>query len=262
MSGDKRGRSEAFSTSSEDSFYTPVKRQNIIVEYSDEPVIPIVSGKMDKTMRQEFLTMFDDMKTSLLQELSAIYDKRLLNLEKENGNLKQEILNQDGRIKKLETEMVETRRHAVHNEQYARRCNIRVLGIPEEDGEVCKTTVYQIIRDKLAHSIQESQIIESHRVGVQRGERPRGIIVRLASLAIKKTVLQKRRALKGSGIVFHEDLCRELQLTLNRLKNDDRVNKSWASDGKIFGTLYKRPDRKFKILYGQSIDDAIAVAGL
>ena len=156
----------------------------------------------------------------------------------------------------LESQITEAKRHAVQNEQYTRRCNVRVLGVPEEMGENCKIVVYAIIREKLSHPIDETDIIEAHRVGKAKPEKPRGIIVRFTTLAIKKEVLPKRRALKGTGVVFVEDLCRDLHLTLNRVKNDPHVKVTWAADGKIFAILSSSPDKKFRVQFGQSVNTA------
>ena len=212
----------------------------------------------------EMKQIFAKSNEELLERLDRKYEERLVMLEgrlteveAENKILKTELKSQSQRFTDLEKAVLESKRHAVQNEQNARRCNIRVYGVAEKEGENCKTEIYKIIRNKLSHPILDTDIVEAHRVGIKRGERPRGIIVRMSSLAVKKTVLPKRRALKGSGIVFAEDLCRDMQLTLNRVQEDKRLMNTWASDGKIFATLRNQQNAKFRILYGQSVTDAI-----
>ena len=155
------------------------------------------------------------------------------------------------------------KRHAIRNEQYARRCNIRVLGIKEETGEICKTLIFTLIREQLSYPVTEDNIISAHRLGTRKSEKPRSILVCFASVDEKKAILKTRRQLKGTGIVLTEDLCIDQQTVLNRVYKHPLVKNSWASDGKIFGNVQefqRYPERKVKFIYSQSVEEAILEA--
>ncbi len=276
MSKGKRDRKTAFSTSSsDDSFSFVTKRTNILPHRTDSDPETLSDSsantshknqtavKMDAQMRSDMKAMFGDFKNEILSSLDEKYGEKIESLEKktkeleqENHKLKEIAAKQEAKLVEIEELATNAKRHAVQNEQYARRCNVRVLGVAEQRGENCKTVIYNIIREKLSHPIDEMDIVEANRVGPSRPEKPRGIIVRFSSLAVKKAVLPKRRVLKGTGVVFVEDLCRDQQLTLHRVRNDPRVKVTWASDGKIFATLSSRPEIKFRILHGQSVSEA------
>jgi len=122
-----------------------------------------------------------------------------------------------------------------------------VLGVAEEWGDSCKTVVYNIISEKLSDPIDKIYIAEAHRVGPSRPEKPGDIIIRFSSLAVKKAVLPKRRILKGACMVFVEVLCRDLQLTFDRVRNHSRVKVIWVITWKNISdsVKYAWPGKKF-----------------
>ena len=53
--------------------------------------------------------------------------------------------------------------HAVENEQYARKSNVKIFGVKEEKSEDTKSKVIKIFNEKLGVSLQDVDV--AHRVG-------------------------------------------------------------------------------------------------
>ena len=89
-------------------------------------------------------------------------------------------------------------------EQYTRRTNIRIYGIPEsnvENADPCEDThnlAMNFVKEELGVDLKPEDISRSHRVG-KRSSKPRSIIVRLSRHNKKVEILQKRRVLKQNG---------------------------------------------------------------
>ena len=124
-------------------------------------------------------------------------------------------------------------------EQYTRRTNIRIYGIPEstdasEDEDALSTNLFS---NELGIDLTPTDISRSHRVG-KRGTKLRPIIVRLAKHNTKVQILRKRRQLKINKRPHNiqEDLTLPRREILRFLKNIEEgiINKVWTADGVIF----------------------------
>ncbi|XP_039283399.1 uncharacterized protein LOC120351172 [Nilaparvata lugens] len=97
-------------------------------------------------------------------------------------------------------------------EQYQRRSNVCIFGLPEKSGENVTEVVTKLCSDKLKFSIDATLIDLCHRVGrlhSRPGEteaRPRAIIVKFISY--QRTVIAARRQLNGSVMTVREELTR------------------------------------------------------
>jgi hypothetical protein len=138
-------------------------------------------------------------------------------------------------------------------EQYQRRNNIRIFGLPEQNGENVMELVTNLCRDKLKIEIEPSLIDRCHRVGrvtSRPGEtppRPRAILVKFVSYQTRRAVLTARRQLKNTAITIGEDLTRRRHSFLREMANKVGVRNVWSADGRI---LWREGER---ILSGQFV---------
>ena len=115
-------------------------------------------------------------------------------------------------------------------ENYSRRNNIKVFGIPEKDTnnssnpevwEECEAAVKKEIRTKLKVNPESMVIERAHRVGKRRDSfhhladgtkvksRPRTIVAKFLSWEDKDRVLRSARSIKPDGIQFLEDFSKK-----------------------------------------------------
>lgn len=124
-------------------------------------------------------------------------------------------------------------------EQYSRRNNIRISGIPETDlRENTDNIVTDIVKNKIGIQISRNDICRSHRVGRKRDDKPRQIIVKLVRHNTKVAILRKRKDLnadESNNIKISEDLTkgRLAAIHLINTKAKECVQKLWTTDGVI-----------------------------
>lgn len=133
-------------------------------------------------------------------------------------------------------------------EQYIRKHNLEIDGIPEQTGEILAEQVITL-RKELNVTIPGDDIDICHRLSTGRNRRskPRPIIVRFKSYRAKKELYGTRKNLKnqnlhrifpGAGIVYiNENLTRmrrELFAKVWRRKKSEKWHSAWTIDGKIF----------------------------
>jgi hypothetical protein len=145
-------------------------------------------------------------------------------LKEEVSSLKEELVAKDFKIRHLETTVDDL-------EQYGRRNNLRIFGIPERDNEKTDDIVIDVA-SKIGVVLDSSCIDRSHRVG-KKGTHHRPIIVKFTSYAHRRSVFSQKKLLKGTKITVREDLTKS---RLNLMKNavsaysEKRV---WSIDGVI-----------------------------
>ena len=104
-------------------------------------------------------------------------------------------------ITKLEAKLITSERHS-------RSFNVRLLGVPETDGENCVSIVEDLLHQKFN---QSGNVIENaHRIGKQTQDKPRHIIARIHSRVVRTTVMRATRTnLRDSKLRFVDDLTKE-----------------------------------------------------
>lgn len=124
-------------------------------------------------------------------------------------------------------------------EQYQRRNNLRISGLPDKDGETAEDTLKSVVtlmEDKLNLTVDEEDIDIAHRLGKYNGSKSRQVIVRFVHRYTKQKVLRNAKLLKGSRMYIMEDLTRLNQEVLAslRLKSPEFISRAWSYEGKLF----------------------------
>ncbi|KAK7486001.1 hypothetical protein BaRGS_00022753 [Batillaria attramentaria] len=177
----------------------------------------------------------------------------VFDLKQENDKLKAELKKCQNQQEKADEVVKEAKflasvaeRRANDLEQYTRRNNVRVLGVPESDresGEECESKVLKLFQDKLGLTRMGASDIEAcHRIGKrerqqgqnQRQNNPRPIIVRFISRKAAEAVLANRRKMKGSGRAIVEDLTKDNFVLLTTAWDHPGVEDAWTWRGNIF----------------------------
>lgn len=188
--------------------------------------------------------------TRIVEELQSA----LMGVQIENDKLKQEVEDAKRREDQMKDQLAEARHLAELADQrseelscYIRRNNMRIYGIKEPDDgppetqQQCEEKVLSLINKKLKLNVRSEDIEAVHRLGQRRSSNPssstskkRGIIVRFISRRVRDAVLYARRDLKGTNIVFVEDLTPRAYSLLTSVKSDTAVcQQAWSKNGNI-----------------------------
>ena len=214
-----------------------------------------VITKDDGVLRELIRDIFQQMKDELLQGVShriELLEGKLFEKDEENDKLKKEItsLNKNLEDQKAENQKLVDQIQTVNDtaearindlEQYGRRNNLRISGVPEnQHGDETAEMTTRKVADTLNGTITDLNLARydfdiAHRLGPKRRDSCRPIIVKFQSRMNRDTVLRNRKLFKGSDIYINEDLTRLNQLVLAcvRKKMPDEVDKVWTRNGRI-----------------------------
>ena len=149
-------------------------------------------------------------------------------------------LNQQRQEQPLTTRLVSNVRNLSYEndrlQQYTRRENLRVFGVPCDPSESADTTEKKTIDilNATGAVISKNDISVCHRLGrTVNGSRP--IIVRFVSRRKRTEVLQRKKALKTShrNVYINDDLTPLRSKLLKYVKDLPSTDKVWTIDGKI-----------------------------
>ncbi|KAI4466569.1 l1 transposable element-related [Holotrichia oblita] len=125
------------------------------------------------------------------------------------------------KVVQLEAELIATRsevRKSVDDlEQYSRRNNLRIFGVPEEANEDTKVLVSKFCKDKLKLNVGPELMDACHRLPAKE-QQQRPIIVKFHDRATKANVCSRKQELRGTKFVIREDLTRTRHLLMVEAK--------------------------------------------
>ena len=160
-------------------------------------------------------------------------------------NLKKESEDQKQDIERLQYALEDSDRafygRSNELEQYSRRNNIRIWGIPEaegeEDAQATIDRVVKVLNEKLGAKLTSYDIDIAHRIGKKKKIKKSGrcIIVKFLSRMSKIKCLKDRKTrLKGTNIFIQEDLTNLNYSVYMAARSNDEVQKCWTIDGSVY----------------------------
>lgn len=217
-----------------------------------------VLSKNDKTFIREIIKdTILEMKEQLLSSISRrleILESDVHDRDIETNKLKNALMEKEKEIEKLKEhnnelkmklnqDCIEGKRVANEQEQYSRKNNIRITGVPDDEekemSQTCIEKTMVLLNDKLNLNIHEADIGVAHRLGRFKSGKNRPVIVQFVRKQTKINVMKKTSALKGTGIFINHDLTKLNNEVLSslRLKDKTRIERCWFHEGKIFAAF-------------------------
>jgi hypothetical protein len=158
----------------------------------------------------------------------------------------------------LRSELAEVKAKSNENEQYSRRNNVRIFGLPENVRENCYDVVLDLCNE-LNIEVSRNELDRVHRVGrvsnVADYRRP--MIVKLIGHQSKLKLIKARKNLKGKDIYIREDLTKVNHALLMFVKkNCMEKTIVYTVDGVIMarlpgsGQIYRIKTKDDMVTYG------------
>ena len=248
----KKSKGNSEQQGAEEKKETPeINRQLADINKKLSNVITRDDGFLRGLIREIFHEMKDELLNSVSHRIEllegTIFDNNEENdkLKTEIKHLNEELENQKAENEKL-VEQIKTVNDAAEDrindlEQYGRRNNLRINGIPEDtDVEETAERTTRKVAETLNRVIVDLNLAKcdfdiAHRLGQRGPGSCRPVIVKFQSRMKRDIVLRNRKLFKGSNIYMNEDLTRLNQLVLScvRKKMPDEVDKVWVRNGRI-----------------------------
>jgi hypothetical protein len=208
-------------------------------------------------MMDEYLKNSSIFKDVIVSAVNTAIDVKIQPLQEEIASLKDEVA-------LLKSKFVIVEAKANENEQYSRRNNIRIFGLPEAKDENCYKIVIDLCKDELKIDVTSDDIDRAHRVGKlkqadaltvgegQASPQPRAMIVKLNGYFTKLKFMRAKRNLSGKRIYINEDLTKiNHRLLLNVKELCSPGVKVYSVDGTV---VARKQGRVYRI---KSIDDLV-----
>ena len=149
-------------------------------------------------------------------------------------------------------------------QQYGRRENIEISGIPESvHANFLEDTVINILRRIGVHNLKPDEIIGCHRLKKINKDKPANVIVRFLNRKRAHQCLRNRPNLRWNSefpnLFIVENLCpkyRSIFDACNELKKKGKISHVWSYNGTVhFKTSNNLKDRGIKIFHISDLDE-------
>ena len=168
-------------------------------------------------------------------------------------------------IEGKDVEIESLRERIDHLEQYGRRENVRINGIPEpEDNDENTNAVVLKLAESIGVDLFEDHINRSHRIG-RKGDFPRPIICRFHSTKDRDRLMKMKKNLRDLDTMKHfgcrkiflnEDLTKtraEIASAARKMKKESNIDDTWTRNGVI---CVKKDGRIVKVTTMKQLDTA------
>ncbi|CAH1970073.1 unnamed protein product [Acanthoscelides obtectus] len=199
--------------------------------------------------------------TSALNDKFKYYDEKIAQLEAEIVNLKTNFnestgMSKEGGQKTMEQKLDNIQQHMKSN-------NLRLIQIPEAEGEILTDKLYDIFTNKMNVNINKSEITAVYRVGRRNDTKPRHVLVSFTDNSIKMATYNKfDRSTRGGGVGLYIDS----KLKYSQIEVSHNVEQLWVSvslKGKSYadGVVYRPPHFNYKYFIDE-LEESLCVAML
>ena len=225
---------------------------------SQDEMMSALYNMLDEKLANQRKDIIIEMKSIVSVQIQHVREELSTDIEVLRGEIhniaieKQTLMTEIEHLKKassMEKSLIESAKvHSVENDQYARRSNIIVYGVAEARDENCGQIVKNIIKNKLKLNLPSNAVEVCHRLGTKTLNKNRPIVTRFRYQDLKWDIMKARKELKGSGIVFGQDLCFEFRELQKQIKSHPSVIDSWAWNGKL--SAKNSAGKIFTVKYG------------
>lgn len=193
---------------------------------TSDAVIKTIVNNVSEAIMKTMETKLAEMEKSV----NTIHDK--LSSMKEEYDYKISELKTETEIAKSEKNTLQKKFDQM--DQFSRRSNLRILNFEENPSEQIREEVIKLMNTKLAINLTHKDIDICYRVGNKKEGKARGVFIKLHDYMVKHKIYNKKRMLKGTGIIIREDLTGPRMELLGMAIEKYGMRNVWTDSGRIF----------------------------
>nr|CAI5833591.1 unnamed protein product [Callosobruchus analis] len=154
-------------------------------------------GKNQECKQTDNVTAEEDVLNTILRKIEDT-NQGIMDLNRKMDEMQNDIMQVKQIANSNQIKIEESNRKIDQLQQFSKRCNLRVFGIPETSNEKCRDVVYNVIKTKLKlNSISQEDIEMAYRCGSSKDDSPRAILVGFYSAKTKNEVYSNKKTLKA-----------------------------------------------------------------
>nr|CAH7759654.1 unnamed protein product [Callosobruchus chinensis] len=181
---------------------------------------------------KELVQKVTDSVVKTISARLAVLEEKVEEISRENSKVIKE-LKDETKMLKLENEYLLQRYDDL--DQKARINNLRIYKVDERPNENLPEVLIQILDSRLGIKLIAEDIVSCTRIGKrQQNTRPRGILVTFVKMSTRQHIYNKKKMLKGSGIVVKEDLTESRLKLMEAAIDKTSLKNVWSYNGTIY----------------------------
>lgn len=181
-------------------------------------------------IQSQLLAKINDSKEEVKKEIQS-FGMRLDKMEKQNEEDRRE-------LERIREENSDLNRRIEELEQYSRKNNIIISGIPKKEMEREEELMERVkeIAEKLKVKLETHDICALHRLPTRKKTEQPPVIVKLNSIIKKNNLMANAKEQRLRGIYINEHITQQTQILLNgarSLRDDGYIKFAWCKEGKV-----------------------------
>ena len=196
-----------------------------------------LEAKFTEKVETEVVKIVNDKINDKIDERLAQVDSRLDLLTYENVKLREEVDELKKQAIDNETIAKAAMQKANMNEQYSRKNNIKIMGVPEDGDETeerLMENINNILESKAGISVNKNSVMAIHRIPGKSGM-PKPVLLKLRNNNEKSKIMKKRKEMKHGGYRLVDDVTKENTKLINRLNLHKDIDSAWYFNGSVYG---------------------------
>ena len=218
----------------------PTPNPSVITEEDVEILLNEIPDEGDGMNFKQFLAV---TRKAIIKDFTEILNDKIAFLVNENNQLKASVASLERKVKENQ---IQFEIDINKLEQYGRRSNVEIAGIPDEVSLPSLETKVVEVLGEIGVKVTPDEIEACHRLPKNRnGRGPSRTIVRFVNRKKCDQIFANKRRLKDidkkkigikNNIYVNYSLCRDyrrLHYTARKLHNDGCINRFWVSNGTV-----------------------------
>ena len=169
-----------------------------------------------------------------IKEKTTEINDRLDSLTYENVRLRERLETVEKELKANEALTQTAMRKDNYNEQYSRKNNIKIMGVPEKTIEILEGTICEILHKKAGYIIDPRKIDAIHRIPEKAGM-PKPVLLKKWNNHAKTTIMSHRKEMKEAGYSLVDDVTKFNKELINRFTMHEHIASEWFFNGSVYG---------------------------
>ncbi|KAK6186728.1 hypothetical protein SNE40_006008 [Patella caerulea] len=242
----------------------------ILKTIKDEMTNTIKKSDIDKIsesildkIRKEMKNEVKHVVMGATSELNEKYENATLKIEQltaEKSALQKQVEDLDTDLNKENKRINESINMANYNEQYSRKMNIRVFGLPTQESQDLKETFIEHIKRIANVGIAREEIIALHKLPTKYPDRPTPVLVKMINTETKSKIMKCKTTFLLNNIKLADDITKRNLSLMNRAYNHQRVDQVWFFNGCVYAKSTGR--KKIRIGLFDDLDEKMLSAPL
>ncbi|KAK6191112.1 hypothetical protein SNE40_002856 [Patella caerulea] len=200
-------------------------------------IISEITDCVLETLRKELKTEIKKLVNDATDDIREQYDAVLgqneqLHAEKREMQTKIDDLINNAQIGHRKAN--DAIRMANYNEQYSRKMNIRIFGLPNQQSRELQTTFIETIKKLTDIDVANEEIIAIHSLPTRSPDKPNPVIVKMRNTESKSNIMKHRKLLLEKQLKLADDITKNNLGLMNRARENSHVDKVWYFNGAVY----------------------------